>query len=226
MNKIISTMLLFAVLQSSVQTAQHHPSRNRDVLTMIARGKNQLRDGDLVVRLHKSPASTLVRNFNRVDKSYSHAGIVLVENDCPMVYHITPSENNRKGNIRKDSFHLFCNPAENSAFGIYRYQLSSNELKRAKSILQQWFEQKVAFDPLFDLQTDDRMYCSEMVAKLIARATQQRLILGITTTSPLERELFRAKQHLPDSCGRQEKVYSIDNLYMHNSCKCVLKFKS
>ena len=225
MNKIVLAMLVFAAMLSSVQKKQDHPPEQKSgALAMIAKGRDLLKDGDLVVRLHNSPVSAIVRDFNRVDKSYSHAGIVFIENECPMVYHITPSEDNRKGIIRKDSFLLFCNPAENTAYGIYRYQLSSNELARAKIILQQWFEKRIAFDPLFGLQTDDRMYCSEMVAKLIAKTTEQRIIIKTTTTTTSEQRLFRTKYHLPDSCGREGKVYSIDNLYLNSSCKCVMKF--
>jgi hypothetical protein len=220
MNKIVLAMLFFAVLLSSVQ---HPPEQKSGALAMIAKGKDLLKDGDIVVRLHNSPASAIVRDFNQVDKSYSHAGIAFIENGCAMVYHITPSEDNRKGIIRKDSFGLFCNPAENTAYGIYRYQLSGNELAEAKIIMQQWRQKKIAFDPLFDLQTDDRMYCSEMVAKLMAKATQNRLTITPSAITTSDQNLFRAKYHLPDSCGRGGKVYSIDNLYLSNSCKCVMK---
>jgi hypothetical protein len=225
MNKIGLAMLFLAALLSSVQKRQYDPPEPKSyALAMIDKGKHLLKDGDLVVRLHNSPVSAIVRDFNREDKSYSHAGIVLIENGCPMVYHIMISEDNRKGVIRKDSLPLFCNPAENTAYGIYRYQLRSNELARAGIILQQWFEKKIIFDPLFDLQTDEQMYCSEMVAKLIGKATEQRITIKATTMTLWEQRLFRTKYHLPDSCGRGGKLYSIDNLYLNSSCNCVMKF--
>ena len=171
MNKVGLAMLLVAALLSSVHTRPHNAWEQKcsHALEMITKGRELLKDGDVVLRLHNSRASAIIRDFNRVDKSYSHAGVVLMEGGCPMVYHIMPSEDNRKGIIRKDSFLQFCNPAENTAYGIYRYQLSRKELAQEKIILQQWFEKRIAFDPLFDLQTDERMYCSEMVAKLMLR---------------------------------------------------------
>jgi hypothetical protein len=90
MNKIILAMLFLAVLLCFVQTTQPHPSKNSDAIPMIAKGKDQLIDGDIAVRLHNSPASAIIRDFNRVDKSYSHGGIVHIGNGCAMVYISTP----------------------------------------------------------------------------------------------------------------------------------------
>ena len=218
-------MLFFAVLLSSIHKRNHHaPGQKFEENAMIVKGKGLLKDGDIVVRLHKSPASAIIKGLNQVDKSYSHAGIVQIENGKPEVYHIMPSEGNLKGVIRKASFNHFCDPTENAAFGIYRYQLSSDELAKEKTILQKWFEEKIAFDPLFDLLSNDRMYCSEMVAKLIENATQQRLNIKPTTITESELKLFRAKYNLPESCGQGGMVYSIDNLYLNNSCECVMRF--
>src|SRR5436190_4122679 len=137
MNKVGLAMLLFAALLSSVDTRPHSAGEQKysHALEMITKGKELLKDGDVVLRLHNGPVSEIIRDFNRVDKSYSHAGVVLMEGGCPMVYHIMPSEDNRKGIIRKEAFLQFCNPAENSGYGIYRYQLSRKELAQEKIIL-------------------------------------------------------------------------------------------
>ena len=106
MNKVGLAMLLFAALLSSVHTRPYNAWEQKYsyALAMITKGKELLKDGDIVLRRYNSPASEIIRDFNRGDKSYSHAGVVLMEGGCPMVYHIMPSEDNRKGIIRKDSF--------------------------------------------------------------------------------------------------------------------------
>src|ERR1700733_5665229 len=81
--------------------------RYTDPYRMIQEGALLLKEGDLVVRLNRDPLSSFIKNFNRRDKSYSHAGIVLYEKGYPYIFHIVKGEENPDGKLRKDSLRQF-----------------------------------------------------------------------------------------------------------------------
>lgn len=191
---------------------------------MINEGQTLLKEGDLVVRLNQDLTSRFIKNFNRLDKSYSHAGIVLFENGYPYVFHVVKGDENPDGKLKKDSLSWFCNPRKNIAYGIFRYKMDTDEIKRLKDLIYKWYAMGVQFDPAFDLKTDDKMYCSEMVRKALAEATRKRILIKTTELTITEAKLFSTYMHLPFAYTSKLRVVSIDNLYKHPSCYLVKEF--
>lgn len=200
------------------------PKKYVDPYVMIREGQELLKEGDLVVRLNQDPNSQFIKNFNRMDKSFSHAGIVLFENGYPFVYHIVNGEENPGEKLRKDSLSLFCNPRKNLAFGIFRYNINNREIFRIKDQIYTWYKKGVRFDPEFNLETDDKMYCSEMIRKALANATQRRIIVETTALSRIESALLSIYMCLPESYTNKLQIVSIDNLYKTPNCELVKKY--
>lgn len=191
---------------------------------MIAEGQILLKEGDLVVRLNRDPVSQFIKNFNRHDKSYSHSGIVLFENGYPYVFDIINGEENPGERIRKDSLKQFCSPGKNRAYGIFRYEMTQGEIKKLKSIIYKWDANGIQFDSLFNLNTDSRMYCSEMVSKALSSATNNRIRIKTTGLTITEALTFSAYTHLPFSYARRLKVISIDDLYTNSFCRLIKRY--
>ena len=187
----------------------------------IKEAKSLLREGDIIMRLNTDPSSQLIRNFNRRDKKYSHSGIVLFENGHPYVFHISNGRQKAETKIRKDSLERFCNPMGNSSFGIFRYDFSSKELKNLKTVVHKWRSNGVSFDDRFDLATNTKMYCSEMVAKAAEAATQGRIHINPTKLTRLELTVLSA--YTKHSFGQTE-IIAIDDLYEQPSCKTVKEY--
>jgi hypothetical protein len=201
------------------------PKAVNKAFVMIERGESLLQEGDLVLRLNHDPASQFIKYFNRNDKSYSHAGIVLFENGYPYVYHIVNGDENPGEQIRKDSLFRFCNPRKNFGFGIYRYKIDSAEVKKLNALIHGWQETKVQFDHSFDLATDDRMYCSEMITKALAKATAKRIEIATTQPTAIEAAALSSHVHLPITVARKLKMIAIDNLYMNSHCTPVFRYQ-
>lgn len=191
---------------------------------MISEGQTLLKEGDLVVRLNQDPASQFIKNFNRHDKSYSHSGIVLFENGYPYVFHIINREENPDERIRKDSLKQFCSPRKNMAYGIFRYAMTPDEIKKLKDIIYKWYAEGIEFDSLFNLNTDSRMYCSEMVSKALSSATNNRIRIKTTGLTITEALTFSAYTHLPFSYACRLKVISIDDLYTNSFCRLIKRY--
>ena len=190
----------------------------------ISDAENLVKEGD-VVRLNTDPASQIIKNFNRKDKKYSHAGIVLFENGHPCVYHIVNGSENPEQKIRKDSLARFCDPGRNFSFGIFRYSLTAEEIKNVKSIVGKWYLKAVSFDNRFDLKTDNKMYCSEMVSKAFAKATCNRIPIRATKLARFESSVFGAYSKLPFDYMKKLEIISIDDLYHRPFCTRIKEYQ-
>ncbi len=192
--------------------------------SMIDEGQSLLKEGDLLVRLNRDPSSGFIKYFNKKDKSYSHSGIVLFENGYPYVYHIVVGDENPGEKIKKDSLWQFCDPKRNSAFGIYRYELTTGEIKQLKDIVHGWYTAGISFDQSFNLATNDKMYCSEMVSKAVTAATHQRILFQPAPLTLAEAGLFSAYSRLPITYTTHLSIIPIDALYVNPFCHEVKKY--
>lgn len=201
------------------------PTAVHKAYAMIEQGQSLLQEGDLVLRLNHDPASQFIKYFNRKDKSYSHAGIVLFENGYPYVYHIVNGNENPGEKIRRDSLIRFCHPRKNFGFGIYRYQINSAERRELKAAIQEWQKKEVRFDHRFNLNTNNLMYCSEMIAKALAKATGKRIEITGTQPTAIEAAVLSSHAHLSLAAAKKMKVIAIDNLYMNAHCAPVFRYQ-
>jgi len=81
----------------------------------------------------------------------------------------------------------------------------------------------------FDLATDNKMYCAEMIAKSVEQATANRILIP---KSPITKELRQKylkmaleKKVVPSvkSSNERKEYWSIDNLYLNPHCHEVKK---
>lgn len=172
----VAGMLCFQL--SCIKAASHGADfrKHEDTGVMAARklisqGESQLRDGDLILRTGKDFISLSLRQFSVHDKTYSHCGLVRIEEGRPYVYHAIGGEDNPDGRLRRDRFETFCNPQYNSGFGIFRYRLEAAQISRLDSLINLFYKKRVRFDLKFDLSTDSSFYCAEFVYKAVERAT-------------------------------------------------------
>ncbi|MBS1927372.1 MAG: hypothetical protein KIS82_00490 [Ferruginibacter sp.] len=125
-----------------------------------------LKTGDLVFRKGNDFASQTFANMNRVDKRFSHVGIICMEKGTPMVYHCLGGSFNPDQKMLREPLVQFLIPEATKAWGIYRIQNMSQNQKVA-ILLDSLYKLGVPFDLKFDLKTDNRLYCSEMVYKVL-----------------------------------------------------------
>ncbi|MEO0310735.1 MAG: hypothetical protein RIQ89_392 [Bacteroidota bacterium] len=145
-----------------------------------------LKNGDLIFRHGRGFTSNAFMQMNLNDKQYSHAGILFIENEVPIVYHAIGGEDHPDATIRRDELAYFCNADLVHGFGIYRLDLSSEQLSKAADLVRSWYNEGIKFDMDFDLATDQEMYCSEFVYKAIKKAAANENYLSLTRFSGRE----------------------------------------
>lgn len=144
-----------------------------------------LRSGYLVLRMGLGADSRILAEMNQQNKSYSHCGLVMIEDGYPFVYHSIGGEDNPDERLRRDSAKFFFSPLHNTAIAIVRYDLSNEQLTELQKIVRSYYLQRPKFDMKFDLATDDKLYCAEFVYKAVIKAVRDTAYISTTSVAGL-----------------------------------------
>lgn len=167
-----------------------------------------LQTGDLAVRRGDDMTSYMLSRLNRQDKSYSHCGLVVVEDGQPYVYHCIGGEDNPDEKMKRETAQQWFSPANNHAFAVYRYDMQDSTNCKLVAEFHRLYKSELMFDMAFDMSTDDRQYCSEMIYKALIRVTAD-------------------SNYVPTSANYGRMFVGIDNLYInsHTLPVCQVRFK-
>jgi hypothetical protein len=164
-----------------------------------------LRDGDLVLRHSKGFVSDAILSFSTTDPQYSHSGIVKRVDGKVYVYHTTGGEENVSNEMKLEPLELYCHPSAVFKFGIFRFDLDDQQIASFLGILDGYYAKGVEFDMDFDMVSEDKMYCSEMIYKALVLATND-------------------KNYIPLSEVLSKPYVAIDNLYLNDHCNLIFKY--
>lgn len=224
LNHILYSILLLHLVYSCQHNnaAAGGDNSNKKIIdattkTAIHVAKSQLQDGDLVMRSDNDFESLTLQNFSDSDRTYSHSGIAFKEEDGFVVYHCMTGSENPSGLCRKDPIDSFINPVRKTGFGIFRYQLSDEEKKKFHTLMKENVSNKVPFDLIFSLRTDDSLYCSEMIYKALKTCTNDRIILPTSSLTNFRPKIFGYKYK--NVFLKKYEYVSLDNLYLNPYCK-------
>lgn len=170
------------------------PEPGIDNSRLIDTAMSLLQTGDLVLRMGAGAQSMLLSRLNKTDKSYSHCGLVVIEDGYPFVYHCIGGEDNPDARMRRDSAQHFFSPQHNTALGIARLDVDTGA---EKALIINYFHKQPRFDLRFDMATDDELYCTEFAWKVLTATA------GDTAFLPLS-----------ELNGR--RYVGTDNLYINN----------
>ena len=194
----------------------------------ISAVRDSVREGDLVLRCGNDFTSESLRDFSQQEKLYSHSGIALLYEGAMYVYSNMAGDLNPDEVMRRDPVDSFLTPVSNIAVGVYRYDFANEELEKLKTIMLTHYDNKLQFDMNFDLATDDKMYCAEMIAKSIEQATNNRILITKSMVNEALRQKYLKmalqKKVIPSAKSADQREYwSIDNLYLNSHCREVIK---
>ena len=189
---------------------------------------DSIQEGDLVLRCGNDYISESLSDFSQKEKLYSHSGVAMRDNGTMYIYSNMAGDINPDEIMRRDTVYSFITPVHNVAVGIYRYDLTNTELEKLKNIIHTHYMNKLQFDMNFDLSTDDKMYCAEMIAKSVEQATEQRITFSKSLITPGLKEKYLKKllekKVIPSAKAADQRDYlALDNLYLNPHCREVNK---
>lgn len=169
-------LLLFcAGCAQAPQNPASSPQAQRAFYAQVEPVKALVQNGDLVFRNGTDEVSRASRSMNRVDTSFSHCGIILVENDSIMVYHAIGGHYNPSQKLKRESLDSFLVPGESDRFAVFRYPLNAEQNDSLTRLVRGHYRSGLRFDLFFNFLSDDEMYCSEFVYKCLNRALSNAL---------------------------------------------------
>jgi hypothetical protein len=187
--------------------------------------KALIKTGDLVLRTGKDFSSEQVKGFSKTDKTYSHGGIAVVEGDSIFIYHVEPDYYYVNDKVRKESLDSFCNPAKNYGIGVARYDMSPEENVKLIAYMDEQYRKKIPFDVHFELKTDDKMYCSEMIKKGLAKATANRINIEVQPLNDKSKyRLIKRYFKLTEKQFVNREIIPIDRLFLNPACTVLQRF--
>jgi len=195
------------------------------VINVVA---DSIREGDLVLRCGNDFISESLSDFSQQEKLYSHSGVAMMDDGTMYIYSNMAGDINPDEIMRRDIVDLFITPVHNVAVGVYRYDITNTELEKLKKIVHTHYMNKLQFDMNFDLTTDDKMYCAEMIAKSMEQATEKRITFSKSLITPGLKEKYLKKllekKVIPSAKVAEQREYiALDNLYMNPHCREVTK---
>lgn len=213
-----TTTTIDAVALEMQQTRYTNDSLLQDARKMI-------QSGDLILRTGTDYASEQIKSLSKQDPTYSHGGIAFVDSGRVYVCHVETDYYRIHNKVKKEPLDSFCNPAKNLGFAMARYTLTEEEKKKFLDYLDQKCQQQVAFDLAFDLATDNKLYCSEMIYKGLAHATNKRIL--IATSRITDRNKFKLIKRYFKLTEQQivtRDIIPIDHLYLNPWCKVLKRY--
>lgn len=142
---------------------------------------HQMQSGDLVLRLGNDLTSFTLSQLNNRNKSFSHCGIVSIENGNIYIYHAIGGEYNPNQKLKRETPETWFSPKHNIAIGLARFSMDSLQKLALVKQVKSFYKEQKEFDMQFDLATDDKLYCTEMVYKAILLSTHDSTFLPTTT---------------------------------------------
>jgi hypothetical protein len=193
--------------------------------SIMQEARQIIQTGDLLLRTGTDFSSDQVKDLCKVDRTFSHGGIAVIENDIIYVYHVEPDYYYVRDKVRKELLDSFWNPANNYGFGIARYNLSSGETSAFISYLEEQYRKKIPFDMKFNLETDDQLYCSEMIKKGLARSTQHRITIATDRLNDRSKyRLIKRYFKLEEKQFANREVVMVDRLFVNPHCSLIKKY--
>ena len=189
---------------------------------------DSIREGDLILRCGNDFISESLSDFSQQEKLYSHSGVAIMDNGTMYVYSNMAGDINPDEIMRRDPVDSFISPVHNIAVGIYRYDITDPELEKLRAIIHNHYNNKLPFDMNFDLSTDDKMYCAEMIAKSVGQATGSRISFSKSLITPALKEKYLKKllekKVIPSAKVADQREYlALDNLYLNPYCREIKK---
>lgn len=131
----------------------------------------ELQNGDLIFRRGRSVESQIVL-LSDGDSDYSHVGIIYIKNKEPFVIHSVPAENGEEYElIKMEGIKEFLSEDKATRFAVFRLEDSLiNIAATASKFAYDCYLKKYYFDNQYDLLSDKKLYCTELIWKAYRNA--------------------------------------------------------
>jgi hypothetical protein len=137
-----------------------------------------LREGDVILRCGKGVVSDIFQKMSLYDRSFSHAGVLCREAGEWMVLHMLQAESGSE--LFFESLNDYCSVSKADSIAVFRLTNSADTVAKVMDLCRALKTNPPAFDDRFNLDSDDELYCTELVYKVYRSASSGLISLPLT----------------------------------------------
>lgn len=127
----------------------------------------------LICRGTKAKSGFIAEKFNLQDKNITHIGIGYIENNSLKIFNVSDVKKENESALIIDSLNSFVTK-DTYYLSIWEYKNSYNDLKELKRICTKYKTAKIKFDFSFNIEDDEKMYCSEFCSKVLMEINRSK----------------------------------------------------
>ncbi len=163
----------------------------------------EISSGDIVLRMGNGLVSEIAKSFSQREQRFSHVGILVQTKTAMVVVHSVLEDEKNFNGVVVEKLDSFLKDA--SDWAVYRIKLPADKRHAIATEALKKATEKIPFDSEYDLQTKDRLYCTEFVWQTINRVAGKQLIHADTL-----------------KLGR--RFVSIDDIYLNPSMSLITDY--
>lgn len=162
----------------------------------------EFRNGDIIYRHGNGFFSDYFRKSSNREQLYSHGGIVAIDSSRVYIIHSEATELTGVGGVRKEPLAVFLKDI--STWAVYRLDTTQTVRDSIVYLATEYLNKETPFDLDFDNTSDDKVYCTELIALSVNKATYRNLIKATGSI-------------------RNKPYYAIDDTYLIKEMKPIIR---
>jgi hypothetical protein len=172
MKKVLSiSLILIGLVSCSTQETEETSVKIRDF------NYQEIENGDIILKRGKGYVSSTIVNFLKEDVPLSHCGIIIKNQDSCFIIHSVAIEVSGHDGLQTTSISAFLDDSYQESVYVVRPK-APDSLRQAYALkAQELLDQKVPFDYDFNLNDQEKLYCSEMIYVLFDETSQNTCFL-------------------------------------------------
>ncbi len=143
--------------------------------------KEKLREGDIILRYGEGLASDMIVEVLDEEREVSHCGILSRKEDGGFrVIHSVSSSISKSDGMQAQSLDRFIAQSVDSTVMVVRYKGkgAKNVGPKIARKAEHYLDQKIPFDPSFDLSSRSKFYCTELIERSFKESLGRSILKG------------------------------------------------
>jgi hypothetical protein len=133
----------------------------------------------------------IAKDFNIIDTLSTHVGIGLKVNNEYKIYNVSNDVKIQNSSLICENLESFINLEDIKYYSIWELNVNNIEMKMISEIFDEYNKLKIDFDFDFNIQNDNKFYCSEFVYDVLQKINSKKFYY-----IPLKKDLNQFYQRI------------------------------
>lgn len=133
----------------------------------------------------------IAKDFNLIDTLSTHVGIGLKVNNEYKIYNVSNDVKIQNSSLICENLESFINLEDIKYYSIWELNVNDIEMKMISEIFDEYNKLKIDFDFDFNIQNDNKFYCSEFVYDVLQKINSKKFYY-----IPLKKDLNQFYQRI------------------------------